>query len=245
MRLLYILCAVFILGCKTNRKMLNIGHRGAMGHETENTLASVKKALELDVDMIEIDVFVLKSGEVVVFHDETLDSLTNAKGNIEDFTFNELQKVTVKGGHSIPILQEVIKTINQKVPLNIELKGKNTALPSYKIVSEYLKKGWKKSDFVISSFLWEELLTYRKLDSEQDIAVLTEENPLDALSIAKQLQAVAINPWFKNLTLEQVQIIHKEGFKVYTYTVNDPADIQKMRDWGVDGVFCNYPERVN
>ena len=98
---------------------------------------------------------------------------------------------------------------------------------------------------MISSFLWDELLTYRKFDSEQAIAVLTEENPVDALPIAKQLNAVAINPWFKNLIQEQVQTIQNQGFKIYTYTVNDPADIQKMRDWGVDGVFCNYPERMN
>ncbi len=244
MRLLYILCAVCILGCKTNSKMLNIGHRGAMGHETENTVASVKKALELGVDMIEIDVFVLKSGEVVVFHDETLDSLTDAKGRIEEYTFDDLKKVRVKGNHAIPTLQEVLEIIAKKVPLNIELKGKNTALPTQQIVSNYLKNGWKKSDFVISSFLWDELKAYRQLDSEQAIAVLTEENPVDALPIAKQLNAVAINPWFKNLTQEQVQTIQNQGFKIYTYTVNDPADIQKMRDWGVNGVFCNYPERV-
>jgi len=66
------------LSCDTMNKPLVIGHRGAMGHETENTIASIKKAMELGVDMIEIDVFNVKSGETVVFHDETLDRLTNA-----------------------------------------------------------------------------------------------------------------------------------------------------------------------
>jgi glycerophosphoryl diester phosphodiesterase len=235
---------VFIFGCKTNKKMLNIGHRGAMGHETENTIASVKKALEMGVDMIEIDVFVLKSGEVVVFHDETLDSLTNAKGRIEDYTFEELKKVTVKGGHAIPTLQEIIVTINHKTPLNIELKGKNTALPTYKIVSEYLKKGWKKEDFVISSFLWNELTVYRNLDNAMYIAVLTEDNPLDAIPTAQALNAFAINAWYKTLTPANIKTIHKECFKVYAYTVNEIPNIQQMKKWGVDGVFCNYPERV-
>ena len=245
MRLLYILCAVFILGCKTNRKMLNIGHRGAMGHETENTLASVKKALELGVDMIEIDVFVLKSGEVVVFHDETLDSLTNAKGNIEDYTFNELQKVTVKGGHSIPTLQEVLEIIDKKVPLNIELKGKNTAKPTFELLQTFYEKGLKKDDFVISSFLWEELETFRKLDAEIALAVLTEENPLEAIAMGKKLKAVAINPWWKTLTKENVKQLHEEGFKIYTYTVNEPDDIKTVSELGVDGIFCNFPERLN
>lgn len=225
-----------------NHTMINIGHRGAMGHETENTIASIKKALALGVDMIEIDVFVIKTGEVVVFHDVLLDSLTDAKGRIEEYTFEELQKVTVKGGHKIPTLKEVIETIDRKVPLNIELKGQRTAGPTYQIISDYLTKGYQKSDFIISSFLWFELSDYRKLDSEMDIALLTEENPLDALAIAKELKAVAINPWFKNLNRSQVIQIHREGFNVYAYTVNAPADLEKMKSWEVDGVFCNYPD---
>ena len=147
-------------------KPLNIGHRGAMGHETENTIASVKKALELGVDMIEIDVFLIKSGELVVFHHEILDSLTDTSGRIEEFTLEELQKVVVKGNHQIPTLDEVIETVDKLVLLNIELKGKNTAEPTLKLLQKYYQKDWKKDDFVISSFLWDELTTVRKLDSE-------------------------------------------------------------------------------
>lgn len=227
---------------KTNHNMLNIGHRGAMGHETENTIASIIKALELGVDMIEIDVFVIKTGEVVVFHDVLLDSLTDAKGKIEEYTFEELRNVKIRGGHQIPTLQEVIETVDRKVPLNIELKGQRTAEPTHRIISEFLERGYATSDFIISSFLWFELTDYRKLDSEMDIAVLTEENPIEALAIAKELKAVAINPWYKNLNRAQVIEIHRQGFDVYAYTVNDPENLQKMKSWEVDGVFCNYPD---
>ncbi|WP_333694639.1 glycerophosphodiester phosphodiesterase [Flavobacterium sp.] len=227
------------------KKPLNIGHRGAMGHETENTLASVKKALELHVDMIEIDVFLIKSGELVVFHDEILDSITNTSGRIEDFTFEELQKVIVKGNHRIPTLNEVIEIMDRKVPLNIELKGKNTAQPTFEVLKKYYHKGWKKDDFVISSFLWNELETFRKLDKEIPIAVLTEENPLEALATGKKLSAVAINPWWETLTKENLQQIHNEGFLIYTYTVNEPKDIKWVTELGVDGIFCNFPERLH
>lgn len=237
--------ALLFMNCSQMKKPLNIGHRGAMGHETENTIASVKKALALHVDMIEIDVFVIKSGELVVFHDEILDSLTNASGRIEDFTWEEIQKVVVKGNHHIPTLAEVIETIDQKVPLNIELKGKNTAKPTFELLQTFYKKGWKKDDFVISSFLWEELETFRKLDAEIAIAVLTEENPVDAIAMGKKLKAVAINPWWKTLTEENVKQLHEEGFKIYTYTVNEPEDIKNVTALGVDGIFCNFPERLH
>ena len=80
---LVLLSLVLIQSCAfMNDKPLVIGHRGAMGHETENTLASIQKALDLGVDMIEFDVFKIKSGEIVVFHDETVDRLANATGRI-------------------------------------------------------------------------------------------------------------------------------------------------------------------
>lgn len=243
--ILLIVASLFLNCSDKMKKPLNIGHRGAMGHETENTIASVKKALELGVDMIEIDVFMIKSGELVVFHDETLDSLTDTSGKIEDFTFEELQKVIVKGNHQIPTLEEVIETIGKKVPLNIELKGKNTAVPTFELLEQFYKKGWKKEDFVISSFLWDELEIYRKLDATIAIAILTEENPIAAIPIGKELKAVAINPWWKTLTKENVHQIHKEGFKIYTYTVNEPKDIKFVTELGVDGIFCNFPERLH
>ena len=240
----YVLFLVFI-NCKPMQKPINIGHRGAMGHETENTSASIKKALELGADRIEIDVFVIKTGEVVVFHDEILDSLTNSSGKIEEYTFENLQNVIVKGNHKIPKLSEIIEIINKKVPLNIELKGKNTAIPTFEIVEKYIQKGWKKEDFIISSFLWDELEKYRKLDTSISIDILTEENPLDAIAVATKLKATSINPWFKTLNQNNVDEIHKAGFKINTYTVNEFSDIKKVIALGVDGIFCNFPERLH
>jgi glycerophosphoryl diester phosphodiesterase len=242
---LLVLVALLMQGyAKMEKKPLIIGHRGAMGHETENTIASVKKALELNVDMIEIDVFLIKSGELVVFHDEILDSLTDTSGRIEDFTLEELQRVVVKGNHQIPTLDEVIETIDRLVVLNIELKGKNTAKPTFDLLEKYYQKGWKKEDFVISSFLWDELKTFRKLDSKIPIAILTEANPIEAIAIGKKLHAKAINPWWKSLNKENVLQIHDQGFEIYTYTVNEPADIKYVTELGVDGIFCNFPERL-
>ncbi|HRE77494.1 MAG TPA: glycerophosphodiester phosphodiesterase family protein [Flavobacterium sp.] len=242
---LLVIFALTLQNCSKMKKPLNIGHRGAMGHETENTIASVKKALELNVDMIEIDVFLIKSGELVVFHDEILDSLTDTSGKIEEFTWEELQKVVVKGNHQIPTLDVVIETTDRLVALNIELKGKNTAEPTFQLLQKYFQRGWKKDDFVISSFLWDELEAFRKLDKQIPIAILTEENPLDAIAIGKKLKAVAINPWWKTLTKENVHQIHNEGFLIYTYTVNEPTDIKFVTELGVDGIFCNFPERLH
>ncbi len=225
---------------------LIIGHRGAMGHETENTLASIQKAMDLGVDMIEIDVFKIRSNEIVVFHDERLERISNAAGNIEEYYITDLNQVILDGNHRIPMLQDVLKLINNSVPLNIELKGANTANRVNFIMDYYIKqRGWSPENFLISSFNWDELREMRKLNPEVAIAVLTEdEDPTKAIPVAKELKAIAVNPWFKTLTKENVKKIHENGFKVYTYTVNEPEDIQKMKEFRVDGIFINYPERA-
>jgi glycerophosphoryl diester phosphodiesterase len=238
--------AVFILitACDM-KKPLVIGHRGAMGHETENSLASIQKALDLGVDMIEIDVFQISSGEIVVFHDEMVDRLTNGPGKIEEYNIYDLKRLTLDGGHKIPMLQDVLKLIDNKVSLNIELKGANTSDRVNFIMDYYIEqKNWSPENFIISSFNWEELRTMRKLNDEVAIAVLTEENPIDAIPIAKELNAVAINPYFKNLDLEVANEIRDAGFKIYTWTVNEPADIDAMKRISVDGIITNFPERV-
>ena len=235
------------MNCKEkSNALITIGHRGAMGHETENTLASIQKALDLNVDMIEIDVFKIASGEIVVFHDEKIDRLTDGSGGIESLDLVALKNLTVEGNHKIPLLSEVLNVINHKVPLNIELKGPGTSEGVMHLIKTYMEnEGWTLDDFLISSFNWEELKNMRRINKDIKIAILTEDDPLDAIPIANDLNAVAINPNYLSLTRENVQEIKSQGFKVFTWTVNDTKQISNMRILGVDGVFTNYPERVN
>lgn len=230
----------------TMKEPLVIGHRGAMGHETENTLASVQKAMELGVDMIEIDVFRIKSGEIMVFHDENVERLTNGPGRIEEYNIFDLNRLILDGGHKIPMLQDVLKVIDNKVALNIELKGANTADRVNFIMQYYIKdKNWSPQNFIISSFRWDELEEMRRLNPDVRIAVLTEENPLEAIPIAQKLKAEAINPYYENLDEAAVQAIKEAGFKIYTWTVNEGEDIARMKTLGVDGIITNFPERAH
>ena len=173
-----------------DRDTILIGHRGAMGHETENTLASVQKALDLQVDMIEIDVFKISSGEIVVFHDKKVERLTDGEGKIEDFQLEELSELKLTGNHRIPLLVDVLDLIDKQVSLNIELKGANTSAGVDKIIQAYIQdRGWKLDQFIISSFNWDELRSFRRMNQDIAIAVLTEENPLKALPVALELRA--------------------------------------------------------
>ena len=227
-------------------KLLVIGHRGAKGHVAENTLASIKKAIELGADGIEIDVFRCLSGEIVLFHDKKLDKLTNGTGLIEKTTLKDLKKLKVLGSNEqIPTLNEVIEIIDKNTFLNIELKGRNTAKSSLEIIKNYIKnENIISKNILFSSFEWEELKDLRDLDSKVNIALVTENNPLDAIEPALNLQAIAINPTHKKLNKKVVEQIFNAGLKIYTWTVNDDKQIEKMKQLGVNGIITDYPERI-
>ena len=243
--IIFLMIVLSSISCNDPNRPLTIGHRGAKGHIAENTLPSIAKAIELGVDGIEIDIFVCKSGELVVFHDKKLDRLTNSHGYIESLEFDSIRKISVLGKHKIPTLSEVFELIDGKVFLNIELKGSGTAEPTHKLLTPLLKqKKWKPDQFIVSSFNWEELEIFYGLNKKVPIAILTGSDPLDAIPIAKKLNALAINPSFRALNIKNVKKIQEEGYKVFPYTINEPTDIQRILNLKVDGIITDFPDRV-
>ncbi len=246
MRITKLLMVLFFsIGINGQETILNIGHRGAMGHEPENTLASIKKAIDLGADGFEIDVFKCLSGEIVLFHDKYLDKLTDGEGLIEKKSLSDLKKLSVLGTENkIPTLEEVLNIINKQVFLNIELKGKNTAKASLELVEKFInQKKISSQNILFSSFNWNELEKLRELNSNVKIALITENDPILAIETAKKLKAFAINPNYKDLSKKNIKIIHNNDFKIYTWTVNNKRDISKMKSLKVDGIITDFPDR--
>ena len=234
------------MSCKNTSKPLVFGHRGAKGHIAENTLSSIQKAIELGVDGIEVDVFRCSSGELVVFHDRSVEKLTNGIGFIEQMSLNSIKKLNVLDQGKIPTLNEVLDLIDGQVILNIELKGSNTSFLTHQLLNSYFKSSnWKPEKIIISSFDWDELRAFYQLNKEIKIAILTEDDPVDAIPIAKELNAFSINPNHVLLTKLNAAKIKSENISIYPWTVNEILDINKMKKIGIDGIITDYPERVN
>ncbi|MAU58295.1 MAG: glycerophosphodiester phosphodiesterase [Flavobacteriaceae bacterium] len=243
----YTLIFFFIfISCVSNKKIMVIGHRGAAGHEVENTIPSIDKAISLGVDAVEVDVFLCKSGELVVFHDKNLSRLTNSNAFIESLTLDSINKIDVINNHKIPTLEEVIKFINKRVHLNIELKGLNTAKPTYELLqSLFLNKQDLIDKISISSFNWEELDIIYNLDNDISTAVLTETKAIErAINQAKKINAKAINIDYKLLNRKVVKMIKSEYLIINAWTVNEIHQIKRMINLGVDGIITDFPDRV-
>jgi glycerophosphoryl diester phosphodiesterase len=224
--------------------MIAIGHRGAAGYEPENTLRSIRKALELDVPWIEIDVYFV-DGRLIVFHDDELDRTTNGTGSVQEQTFAYLRTLDAGKGEQIPTLEEVLDTVDHKAGVNIELKGKATAEPVVEVIRHYIQnKGWTYDSFLVSSFDHPQILEAKRLDPAVRIGVLIDARPIFRATIAEKMDAYSINLDRRFVTRRLVKDAHRRGLKVFVYTVNEINDFQRMIAIGVDGVFSDYPDRV-
>ena len=231
--------------------MLIIGHRGARGHVAENTLESIQKALDLNVDGVEIDVYQCSSGEIMVFHDKKLNRLTKHNGLIEETTFEELNNILVAKKYKIPTLEQVLELIDGKILLNIELKGENTAIPTAAILKRYLQSSqFDKKKLIVSSKNWKELTLFKNQNTNIPIGVLSHYNIFldkelnDIIKKSRELNAIAIHPKFSILNKKAVDRMHSSGFLVYSWTINKPKDIKRAIQWGVDGIITDFPDRV-
>src|SRR5688500_14404877 len=88
---------------------LRIGHRGAAGTESENTLRSFRRAIELGVDMIEFDVQATRDDHLVVLHDKRVDRTTSGRGLISELTIDEVRALDAGHGERVPLLSEVLE----------------------------------------------------------------------------------------------------------------------------------------
>lgn len=224
---------------------LKIGHRGACGYEPENTLRSCRKALGLNVNMIECDVQACKGGEVVVIHDRILDETTNGKGYIVEKYFEELLTLDAGKGEKIPTLEELLDLIDRRVRVNIDLKAERISKAVSDILEKYVRKhNWSYDHFLISSLNHYELLEFSKLNPNVKIGASTSSIPIGLAEFAEKMNAYSIHADQDFINQNFVADAHHRGIKVFVSTVNDPAEIKRIKALNVDGIFSDYPDRL-
>ncbi len=188
--------------------MLCIGHRGAAGHEPENTLRSVRRALDMGVQGIEIDVYWL-GGELIVIHDATLDRTTSGKGPLRRHTLEEIRGLDAGKGERIPLLREVIDLVDRRALVNIELKGSRTAWPVRALLGEYIARGWSPADFLVSSFRRTELRQLRGFGLP--LGILFAGSARLFRAPARALGASSIHVGLGQVTPRLVSRVHADG----------------------------------
>lgn len=217
--------------------MLKIGHRGARAYEPENTLRSYKKALELGVDAVELDVRRTKDGEIVVIHDAEVDRTTNGKGLVSELTLKEIKQLNTEKDEKIPTLDEALDFLDKKVKMLVELKETGLEEKVLKVVRE---KGVEKN-VIIVSFLEGALSKIRELNGKVETGLIyaKHRNPIRA---ASDLKANYLLPLYRFTHTADVQKAHQNGLKVIVWTINNPEEAAEYVKKGVDGIASDKPD---
>jgi glycerophosphoryl diester phosphodiesterase len=222
------------------RRVLRIGHRGAAGHAPENTLASIEQAVALGCALAEADVRRTADGYLMLLHDERVDRTTDGQGLVAEMDLEDLRKLEAGGGERIPTLEEALQAANGRIGLILEIKAEGLAYDLYGIV----RASGFTGPLIYASFLHDELQHLRRADPDASTMVLFKRLPKDPAAEAIRLQATHVGLRFDKATIPLVKALHKAGLVVFTYTVNKPKDIQRMRALGVDGIVSDWPEKV-
>ena len=246
---------------KTDSTVLNIGHRGASGYAPEHTIPAYDLALEQGADYIEIDLQMTADGVLVAMHDDTLDRTTNCTGPVIEKTLEEVKMCEVSNsfgpeydGLEIPTLEEIFQRYGKKVNYYIETKNPDLA-PGMeeellRLMDEYglTKPAAKRSQVLIQSFSEESLRKIHALEPSLPLiqlysSTLTSEEIQADLADASTY-AVGIGPSQTDVDAALVEAAHDLCLDVHPYTVNELVDMERLIALGVDGMFTNFPDRL-
>lgn len=235
-----------------------IGHRGTNISHAENSLPAFAYALSLGARMIELDVRLTACGSVVVIHDATIDRTTNGSGTVKQMSLTQLKSLDLKGNKSgahakVPTLEEVFSTFPD-AKIAVELKDADWTLcrKVYELIAKYNR--FEKTLVQLFSITHKLGKRLRRLDKRLLTGHTTSEGvrliALAKLHLASKY-AIRRSPPVIELPMKRgrlklvtpsfVKAAHRLGIRVFVWTVNDAATIEKLFAMGVDGIYTDDP----
>lgn len=241
---------------------LVIAHRGGRGLWPENTLYAFSRAVELGVDVLEMDLRESADGALVIIHDSEVDRATNGQGRVNELTLAQIKALDAgyrwtrddgatyphRGqGIQVPTLEEVLQSF-PNTRLNIEVKSSSTSVAIE--LCEVLRSHSRQDRVLVASFHDPIVKTFRNRCPEYATAASSEE----ARSLFL-LNTVHLGKWHRPaaeayevpgqiLTPRFVAEAHRHNVKVLVWTVNHVQEMKRLLAAGVDGILTDYPDRL-
>lgn len=253
----------------TGEKYTTVAHRGASGYAPEHTFYSYDKSHNaMGASYIEIDLQMTKDGHLVAMHDETVDRTTNGTGRVDSYTLKELKQLDAGSkfnaanpqyansnyvGAEIPTLDEILERYGTNANYYIETKSPDVypgmeeavlkTLNNHNMLNE---QSLNQGHVLLQSFSPESLNKLHQLNSNVPLIRLLDKGELRSLTQQDFDQirqyAIGVGPEYTDLTKQNVKNLKRAGLLVHPFTVNNEADIHRLNQYGVDGVFTNYPD---
>jgi len=242
-------------------------HRGASGEAPENTMAAFRRAVEVGVTYVELDVHATRDGQFVVIHDETLERTTNGQGKVQEHTLAELQQLEAgywfsrdAGQHfpfratgvRISTLAEVLRGF-PGLRFTVEIKPAEPAIEE--LVIAVVRDCGRVEDVILASEHDRVITRVRELapDMATSFAAGEVADFIQRVSTGQFAAyhpvglALQIPPEFHDIplvTAETVAAAHTLGLEIHVWTINEPREIERLLDLGVDGIMSDFPGRL-
>jgi glycerophosphoryl diester phosphodiesterase len=235
-----------------------IAHRGFSGRAPENTLAAVRLAIDEGADMVELDFQPSSDGEIVCFHDDTLDRTTDGTGLVSQTPLDMLKRLDAGSWFSprfrderIPTLSELLDEVDGRILLNIEIKGpaisRSLEGSVATRVAEIVADHGMREQVVVSSFSRLVLDQMRSADPRIITASLFDDTlPDDAIpsELVAEVGSRGLNVDRKRVDVELVERCVDSGIPLAVYTVDRPKEMKRLVEMGVHAIFTNRPDRL-
>ena len=230
-----------------------IAHRGASGRAPENTITAYRKAVELGAEVAEVDVHMSADGDAIAIHDATLDRTTDGEGRVDEASTALIQSVDAGRwkdvkylGERVPTLAEVLSAVGEQLILCVELKDGDGLVE--RVLADVTAAGLKDR-VVYFSFKASLLREVREVEAFAPIVLLIDTDARDhenfqaaVTSAGAILGADALGVSRRIVDEALVEASHSEGLPLFVFTVNRPADIAQLFEWGVDGIITDRPD---
>jgi glycerophosphoryl diester phosphodiesterase len=228
-------------------------HRGASARAPENTLAAFKLAEAEGAKAIELDAKLSADGEVVVFHDNTLERTTNGSGRVGDHCWSELRALDAGSsfsdafrGEKIPLLSEVFEVFGGRIFINVELKDSPTHRDDLaRKVCELVEKHSLQEGVTFSSFFPSNLQQAARLLPEVPRGLVAQPGWKGAWARSFGFSFgdfAALHPHFSDASRQQIQRVHRLKRRIHVWTVNEIEEMRRLVESGVDGFFTQDPK---
>jgi glycerophosphoryl diester phosphodiesterase len=217
-----------------------IGHRGAKGLRTENTIASIHTALKHNVNGIEVDVHVTKDNVAVLHHDHAFTDPSGEKIELHKTTYKEL----LVHKPDMATLEQLFTEVQGKVHITIEIKERVDVREPARVIAAAIKQGLKPEDISIASFDFSVLKEAKRLLPSVEVVVNEQWSSIRGTYRARTLGTKRLSMDKRWLWKGFLKSMHNHGYQVSPYTVNDPAVAKKWEPY-IYGIFTDYPDRFN
>ena len=270
--------ALLLVGCgqeeiqfvMPNDDFIVVAHRGASAYAPENTLAAYGLAEDMDADYVELDIHMTKDSQLAVMHDKDVSGRTKGKGEIGDYTLDELKQLSAdfrfdekdqiaasgpSEEYAVPELGEVFSQFSEGMNFIIELKDPEKYPGIEKKLVELLKAygriGFDNNEYpraVVQSFDKKALQNIHELNPAIPLLKIIPLDDGEQAELSKEKidelvsYAVGIGVDYEALTPSFISQMNDNGLVVYAYTVNDAEAVREMQEMGANGIITDRPD---